>query len=52
MIQDVGERVAARDDLRLLPVARETVVRSIDGSQIILGPPLMFTKQNVDLFDF
>ena len=25
---------------------------AIDGSQIILGPPLMFTKQNIDQFDF
>ena len=25
---------------------------AIEGSQIILGPPLMFTKQNIDQFDF
>ena len=25
---------------------------AIDGSQIILGPPLMFTKRNIDEFDF
>jgi rhamnose transport system permease protein len=25
---------------------------AIRGSEIILGPPLLFTKENIDRFDF